>query len=119
MNLLMNLFRPVASLVFVVISAYQKKYHRLPEWYFFAFERVALISAFELLVIKQTNCGDEIFLIKRPDNDPAWPGQWHFPGTILRFYDDKEMIFNRLANELDINKLPSPPKLVDTIIETN
>ena len=115
----MKLIRPLASLIFRVISTYQKKYHRLPEWYFFALERIALISAFELLVTKTTDRGEEIFLIKRPANDPVWPNMWHFPGTVLRFHDEKEVAFTRLAEELGFKKLPETPKLLDTLIEGN
>ncbi len=115
----MTLIRPLASLAFRAISAYQKKYHRLPEWYFFAFERLALISAFELLVTKHTDLGEEILLIKRPANDPVWPNMWHFPGTVLRLYDEKDIVFKRLAEELGIAGLPSQPKLFDTLIESN
>lgn len=119
MEFILKLLRPLASLIFKAISIYQKKYHRLPEWYFFAFERLTLLSAFELLVTKTTDQGEEIFLIKRPGNDPVWPNLWHFPGTILRFYDEKETIFKRLAEELDVEKLPMAPQLLETMVQSN
>lgn len=115
----MTLMRPLASLVFRAISTYQKKYHRLPEWYFFALEKIALIPAYEILVTKKTDRGTEIFLVKRPANDPVWPNMWHFPGTVLRFHDSSEEIFRRLAEELGINEWPAQPKLMDIVIQPN
>ncbi len=119
MNLLLILLRPVAAVVFRSIAAYQKKYHRLPEWYFFALERIALIPAYEILVTKSTDRGEEIFLVKRPANDPIWPNLWHFPGTILRFHDTADEIFARLAEELGVKELPSRPQLMEIIIQPN
>jgi hypothetical protein len=119
MNYLLVFLRPLATAIFAAISAYQKKFHRLPQWYFFALEQIALLSAYELLVTKQTAAGLEILLIKRPDNDPVWPNLWHFPGTILRLYDSEPKIFARLAVELGMESLPAKPKFVTTVIQDN
>ncbi|MFA6522552.1 MAG: NUDIX domain-containing protein [Patescibacteria group bacterium] len=109
---LLFLLRPIASPIFSLLQKYQSTHHRLPEWYFFALERTVPIPAFELLVTKKTNEGEQIFLIKRPADDPTWPSLWHFPGTIQRYFDTFEDIEKRWAEELGLRSLPQKPKLL-------
>ncbi|MDP2631585.1 MAG: hypothetical protein Q8P30_02325 [Candidatus Uhrbacteria bacterium] len=118
-KLLLVLMKLFAKLIFYALSRYQKIYRRLPEWYFFALEGVSLNSAVELIVIKKSAHGEEIFLIRRPENDPYWPNELHFPGTIVRFHDTFEIIFARLADELEIPKLPKEPELITVRLDTN
>jgi len=41
----------------------------------------------------------EIFLRRRSEDDTAYPGEWHAPGTILRPREDIEVAMGRLAGE--------------------
>lgn len=111
MNILLAMLRPVAALVFRAMHAFQQKYRRLPQWYFFALGHVTLMVAFELWVVRPGERGEEILLIRRPPNDPVWPNLWHYPGTIGRLFDDEAMVDQRLAEELGVAALPGKPKL--------
>lgn len=118
MTFLLTLLRPLAAVVFWVMNRFQQLYRRLPRWYFFALGDVTLVVAFELFVVRPGEKGEEIFLIKRPANDPVWPNLWHFPGTIGRLMDSYEVVDRRLAEELGVDALPGTGKLVDTAFLT-
>ncbi|MBU0613686.1 hypothetical protein KJ766_00155 [Patescibacteria group bacterium] len=118
-NIIMKILSIDAAIAFSAMRKYQKKFKRLPEWYLFQTEKTATTSPYELLVFKETDLGKEIFLIKRPENDPHWPNEWHFPGTIQRYWDDFENISMRLAKELGLQSLPSKPTLLSARIDEN
>ncbi|MEK7105076.1 MAG: hypothetical protein AAB865_00080 [Patescibacteria group bacterium] len=118
-KLLLKLLEPFAALLFWAIRDHLKRHRRLPTWYFFAFERLAPMPAWELLVTKKTERGLELLLDRRLPNDHVWPGEWSFPGTILSYHDVEATAFKRLATELGIDELPTQPRLVTVTIEPN
>ncbi|MBI1908070.1 NUDIX domain-containing protein [Candidatus Uhrbacteria bacterium] len=115
MPILLTILRPFAAVVFWAMARYQRRYGRLPEWYFFRLPKIAVQTACEVLVMR----GDELLLTKRPADDPYWPSQWHFPGTLIRLADDEASIMRRLARELGVDALPSRPVLHATELWTN
>lgn len=118
MQWVLTLLRPCAAIVFWAMGRFQYQYRRLPQWYFFKLGDVTLMTAFELWVVRPGEQGEEIFLIKRPTDDPVWPNLWHFPGTIGRLHDDQVSVDARLAKELGIEILPGDPTLLTTAFLT-
>lgn len=43
----------------------------------------------------------QVFMLRRPDDDEHWPGQWHIPGTVLRATDEENSFNSGLARLFD------------------
>lgn len=72
----------------------------LPEPVFIAMSRLVVMVAIEFLVVRKTDTGVELLLIRRPADDPVWPGKWHSPGTIIRPTDTSlQSCFDRLYQD--------------------
>ncbi len=41
----------------------------------------------DVVPLRISNGRMEVFMLRRPGDDPYWPGQWHVPGTVLRSTD--------------------------------
>lgn len=74
---------------------------------FNALARLTVSVAIEGFVLRrnQDNGQLEVFLRRRAEDDSAYPGQWHAPGTILRPGETYEQAFNRLAGEFGTSVL--------------
>lgn len=60
----------------------------LPYEIFIAVTSKVVTPTMELAPLKINDKGEvEIFMIRRPDDDLHWPGQWHMPGTVIRSTD--------------------------------
>jgi len=113
----LTLLRPIANGVIASLASYSKRENKVPLWAFYSLSHIAPNTAFELLIIRDGSNGPEIFLTKRPPQDPEWPNMWHFPGTIIRINDSFESVKLRLAqDELFIDKLPAETNLLTTKI---
>jgi ADP-ribose pyrophosphatase YjhB (NUDIX family) len=67
---------------------------------FNAVARVSVSVAFEAVAFRRAVNGErEIYLTKRADNDAAYGGQWHVPGSILRPQEKDEHILARLGRQ--------------------
>lgn len=44
-------------------------------------------SACELIVLRRRGLAIEVLLTQRPENDPDWPGAWHYTGSVIRDTD--------------------------------
>lgn len=44
----------------------------------------------ELLPVKRSDNGPQVLLVKRPEDDEFWPGEWHIPGSIALSTDPIE-----------------------------
>lgn len=68
---------------------------------FNAIARVSVSFGIEIVALRLGKGIDglEVFLTKRPDNDPFWPEQWHCPGTILRPGEEFSDAFKRLEKD--------------------
>ncbi len=116
-HFLMKLLKFPGVLILRALAKYTKKHNWLPNWAFHEVEHVA--PSAELWVLKETDRGTEIFLVKRPASDPYWPNKWHSPGTIGKITDTYERVFKRLAEELGETELPGKPELLTTDIAIN
>ncbi|MFH1631667.1 MAG: NUDIX domain-containing protein [bacterium] len=112
-NLLLQLFRPLAMIQFALLKRYLLKHCVLPQWYFYQIGYVFPAVAFELLVFRHNKDKLEILLTQRESDDKFWPGWWHFPGTIIRITDSVESVWKRLADEVGVDKFDRQPRLVD------
>lgn len=87
------------------------------------FEQVARIVALpiiEFIPLRYINNHIEVLLLRRPDNDRFWPGEWHTPGTIIRATDVGKSgeiwpPFNRIINEELDESIVSEPHFVGSI----
>ncbi|MFA7252969.1 MAG: NUDIX domain-containing protein [Patescibacteria group bacterium] len=65
------------------------------------FEGVAALSisvAYEMVVFRTGQDGRvEVYMTKRTDDDPAYPGEWHCPGTVRRPWESPADAIERLA----------------------
>lgn len=90
----------------------------LPNPIFIEVARLVVTPTIELAPLRLTdNEHVEIFLTKRPENDPHWPGGWHIPGTVIRSTDredDFSSAFDRVrSDELGTGlEFVSEPQLV-------
>lgn len=68
---------------------------------FNALARVTVSVAVEAvcLRINPANNKVEVYLTQRPETDPAYPGQWHCPGSIMRPGEEIVDIFVRLSRQ--------------------
>ncbi len=66
---------------------------------FDAIARVSVSVAFEAVALRRNRqTGEtEVFLIQRPENDSAYPGQWHVPGSVLHPSENDEHVLKRLS----------------------
>lgn len=44
----------------------------------------------------------EVFLRRRLDDDTAYPGEWHAPGSVFRPGENERMVANRVAREFGV-----------------
>src|SRR3989344_787961 len=67
---------------------------RQPLGLFTQLSRLSVMSIVELVPVRAQPKAKtaEILLLRRPQDDPWWPGQWHVPGTVILPSD--EVIFN-------------------------
>ena len=61
----------------------------LPRDVFYEIARLIPLSAVEIVPLRSNGESVEVLLLKRPHDDPHWPGLWHTPGSIVRAYDTK------------------------------
>jgi len=67
-----------------------------------AFNATARLSwsiAFEAVALREGVNGLEVYLRQRSDDDSAYPGEWHAPGSIFRPGETERDVANRLAEE--------------------
>jgi hypothetical protein len=88
----------------------------LPQPLFDQIMRLSTAAIVEIVPLRRTQTGIEIFLLERPADDSAWPGQLHSPGTVIRPTDTSyDMAIDRvLTEELDNPK--SKPVFVRTLL---
>jgi hypothetical protein len=81
--------------------------HRLPRGYlpyplFIAITAKIVTPTLELAIIDGGSGKLQVLLVKRPDDDLYWPGQWHVPGTVIRSTDTEggfNSCFTRILDE--------------------
>jgi len=74
----------------------------LPKEIFMEFTRLTVTPIIEIVPVRKSRKGTEVLLLKRPDDDPSWPGMLHTPGTVLRSTDIKNGVanaFDRIFND--------------------
>lgn len=114
----LDLLRPIAKRVIAALASFANRENKLPQWAFYSMTHVVPCTSFELLIIRNSTFGREVFLTKRPANDPEWPNAWHFPGTIIRMKDSFESIKLRLAkSELSLTELPSETQFLTMLFD--
>lgn len=66
---------------------------------FDAIAKVSVSVAFEAVALRKNPETDavEVFLIQRAENDTAYPGEWHVPGSVLRPQEAAEHVLIRLS----------------------
>lgn len=67
---------------------------------FGAIARVSVSVAFEAVAFRINNKGGiEVNLRQRESNDPAYPGLWHCPGSVMRSGESFVNVFSRLSDK--------------------
>ena len=59
----------------------------LPTEIFIETARLTTTPIIELVPLRKNDGDIEVLLLKRPNDDPTWPGMLHTPGTVLRATD--------------------------------
>jgi hypothetical protein len=73
--------------------------HPMPYQVFSALSKKMTTTAMELVILRWNLAAVEVLLMKRPVDDPHWPGYWHYPGTIIRPSDESlEVAMQRLLS---------------------
>jgi len=88
----------------------------LPTEIFYQFARLYVTPIIELVPLrKDVNSDIKILTLKRPEDDPSWPGQFHTPGTVLRATDKSidEALDRILRDELENLELVDKPIFVN------
>jgi ADP-ribose pyrophosphatase YjhB (NUDIX family) len=70
----------------------------LPEPVFFEMQRLNNSLSVEIALYRETADGIAIYLGKRKDSDPFWPGLYHIPGTMVRGNESIQDSVVRLIN---------------------
>lgn len=72
----------------------------LPLELFWQVYRLTPAPTLQIIPLRRTSRGIvEVQLIRRPADDPLWPGLWHNPGTVLRATDTFGSAANRLFDD--------------------
>lgn len=61
--------------------------------------RLGLNPCIEAVCPKKDEEGFKVYLAKRADDDPAYPGQWHCPGSVFRVGENENDVLNRLVRK--------------------
>lgn len=73
----------------------------IPRWHFEHYPRVFPQASIELALVRERDGQKEVFMFRRPEDDPHWPNELHMPGTTLYALDNEEKMWGRLLrNEL-------------------
>ncbi|MBU3934953.1 NUDIX domain-containing protein, partial [Patescibacteria group bacterium] len=56
------------------------------------------VEAVYLCLNKRTG-NIEVYLVQRSQDDTAYPGEWHCPGSVMRPGEGVEVVFDRLAKK--------------------
>lgn len=87
-----------------------------PKELFYAVAERVVMPIVEIVPLRRVDNSTEVLLLKRPDDDPNWPGQLHTPGTVLRTTDldggGMQSAFDRIAQDELHMSLPTEPQLV-------
>ncbi|MCH8049745.1 hypothetical protein IH979_03505 [Patescibacteria group bacterium] len=118
-KLLLKLLQPIAKIIVRLLQKHIKKTGIVPAYYFHRFARVYPQAAYELIIFRKSDRGLEVFLKKRPQDDPEWPNEWHFSGTIVRNDDKDEAIWKRLAREHNLEEFSGQPRFAYNEITKN
>lgn len=114
----LTLLRPFSKGVITALASFANRENKLPIWAFYPMTHVVPCTSFELLIVRESTLGQEVFLTQRPPNDPEWPNAWHFPGTIIRIKDSFESIKLRLAkSELGLTELPGETQFLTMLFD--
>lgn len=71
----------------------------LPKEIFSQISRLVRLPVVNVIPVRQEASRIQIGLIKRENDDPWWPGQWHLPGTVIRSTDTLDSAIQRLLKE--------------------
>jgi ADP-ribose pyrophosphatase YjhB (NUDIX family) len=71
----------------------------LPLPIFHQVTRLTTTPIVEFVPLRQNDNKIEVLLLKRPNNDPVWPGMLHTPGTVIRATDSLEVAFKRILTK--------------------
>ncbi len=58
--------------------------------------RLTIPVAIEIVVLRPGSHGTEVLLAQRAPNEPAYPNEWHVPGSIMRPGETIEDVIKRL-----------------------
>ena len=61
--------------------------------------RLTITVAVETIALRQGANGPEVLLVQRPTNEPAYPGEWHSPGSVMRVGEQIEDVIKRLEEK--------------------
>ena len=64
---------------------------------FNAIARVSINVAVEAVCLRRGDSGVEVLMTRRAEDDTAYPGEWHCPGSFFRPGEDETQVFARLA----------------------
>ena len=67
-----------------------------------AIARLSWNMFFEAVVLRKNDKQLEVYLRKRADDDTAYPGEWHAPGSVFRPGENERNVANRLEREFGV-----------------
>jgi len=69
-----------------------------------AIARLSWNQFFEAVALRRGSSGEiEVYLRKRADDDTAYPGEWHVPGSVFRPGESERMVANRVSCEFGVS----------------
>mgnify|MGYP003587211737 CR=1 FL=1 len=84
----------------------------LPKDLFIEIARIWTTSIVEVVPVRKADGKTQVLLLKRPDDDPNWPGMLHTPGTVVRPTDSEEGIAGPISriykDELNLDEWQEP-----------
>lgn len=68
-----------------------------------AIARLSWNQFFEAVALRLTSsCEIEVYLRRRADDDTAYPGQWHAPGSVFRPGENERKVADRVSREFGV-----------------
>ncbi len=92
--------KKLAAALLVKISKTYSHQEGMGRELFNAIAKLKVILTPEVVCLRNNQQGAmEVYLIKRAEDDSAYPGQWHIPGSAMRFGEELEDVFLRLEQK--------------------
>lgn len=96
MNILQKLIRQIVAKLLPLVTRQEQPFNMA---FWEQLTRLTITVAVETIALRQGPQCPEVLLVQRPESEPAYPGEWHSPGSIMRVGEQIEDVIKRLEEK--------------------